>query len=327
MTHARELVPAEQGRAIAADPARTIARLFDDWFSALTPATRKNYSQDLGSFAAHVGAGDRMAAAGLLCGEPLRARDLVLRFKTACRDRGEAPGTINRRLSAIRSLYKHITGAELVVQSVKSARRRQVHPGSAHAIVALVRAAAAPGGRKALRDVALVSTIHDSGLRRQEAATLRVLDLDLDGRRAHVLGKGRQGEREPVDLSAPAVLSIRAYLADRGPLAPEAPVFASMDRARKGAGALTADGIHALLGDLSRRAGLAHAIAPHDLRRHGARALAKAGADAETLRSWGRWADYRTPARYVGEIREKGREGVDLLAGIRTAAGPADVPE
>ena len=320
MKDTRDLALIGRGGELAR--ARTMARLFDDWFAALSPATRRNYGQDLDAFAAHVGASDRCEAAALLCsGETMTARDLALRFKTARRDKGEAPQTINRRLSALRSLYKHVVGAPLVVASMRAVRRRKVHNGNGATVAALLSAAREGAGVKALRDVALLATVHDSGLRRAEAASLRVKDLDLEGRTAHVLGKGRQGEREPVDLSAPAVEALRAYLATRGALGPEAPVFASLDRARKGSGALTADGIHAIVVELSRKAGLAHRVAPHDLRRAGARALAKAGADAEALRRWGRWADYRTPARYVGEVAEKGREAVDLLARLRQAGG------
>lgn len=118
--------------------------------------------------------------------------------------------------------------------------------------------------------------------RRAAIASLAVGDLDLPSRVAWVRGKSRQGEREPVDLSEPAVAALRAYLEARGPLASDAPAFASADRARKGSGGLTADGIHSLLQALSRRAGIQHALAPHDLRRLGARSLAKAGADVNS---------------------------------------------
>jgi len=298
-----------------------VARLLGDWLSALSTVTRLSYGKDLQALARFLGVQTGLEAAERLClAPPLDARDLALRFKTHLRDAGSAPATVNRRLSTIRSLYKHVVGASLVVPSMKAAARRRVQRGNATVITRLLTAAAAGGGIKALRDVALLMVLHDSGLRRAEAASLRVGDLDLDARIAHVRAKGKLGERMPVDLSMPAVEVLRAYLSARGPADPEAPLFISMDRARKGAGGLTADGIHALLAALSRVAGLAHVVAPHDVRRAGARALAKGGADVEALRTWGRWSDYRTPARYVGECAEKGREAVDLLAGLRQAA-------
>lgn len=318
------IIPAAHAGGLAAagglDAARAV-EMFADWFAALSTATRRNYAQDLDAFAAFLGAHDRRHAAVRLCGAgPLDARDMAFRWRTALREKGEAPSTINRRLSSLRSLYKHVVGAPLVVGSVKAARRRRTRNGGVATVQALLSAAAEGDGLKGLRDVALVMVLHDSGLRRAEAASLRVQDVDLAARVAWVVGKGRQGERESVDLSEPAVEALRRYFDARGPLAPEVPAFASCDRARKGDGALTADGIHSILQALSRRAGLPHVVAPHDLRRQGARALAKAGADAELLRRWGRWADYRTPALYVGDVEEKGREAVDLLARLRGAA-------
>lgn len=300
---------------------RSAAQLFEDWFTALTEATRKNYAQDLDAFASFLRATNRSSAAETLCASPLQdARSLVLRWRVALREKGEAPATINRRLSSLRSLFRHVVGVPLVVPSLKGARRRRVQNGALGTIAALLEAAHTGQGTKPLRDVALILTLHDSGLRRAEAATLRFQDLDLTARIAWVRGKGRQGEREAVDLSEPAALALRTYLDLRGPLAPESPVFATEDRAKKGSGALTPEGIRVLLASLCHRAGLPHVLAPHDLRRYGARALARAGADAELLRRWGRWADYRTPARYVGDVAEKGRQAVDLLAQLRQAA-------
>jgi site-specific recombinase XerD len=204
---------------------------------------------------------------------------------------------------------------------LKAVRRRKVQRGNSSIVARLLSVAVEREGIKGLRDSALVLTLHDSGLRRAEVATLRVGDVDLEGRVAQVVGKGRQGEREAVDLSEPAAVAIRAYLGARGSLLPDAPLFCNADRAGKGTGGLSADGIRVVLAVLSRRAGLTQAVAPHDLRRQGAYALAKAGADAEMLRRWGRWSDYRVAARYVGEVEERGRAAVDLLAGLRQAVG------
>ncbi len=321
------IVPMGGGSELRARVAR-VAELFADWFAALSEATRRNYAQDLDALAVHLGVSSRVEAAERLCASsPLDARDLVLRWKTDLRDAGLASATINRRLSSVRSLYRHVMGAPLVVPSVKGVPRRRVQKGSGGLVPALLAAARSGGGTKALRDVALVLVLADSGLRRAEAASLRLQDLDLPGRMAWVRAKGLQGERAAVDLSLPAVEALRAYFSARGTLEPAAPAFASLHRCPARRGPLKADGIHAILGDLSRRAGLASIVRPHDLRRHGAYTLAKSGADAETLRRWGRWSDYRTPARYVGEVAEKGREAVDLLACLREAAGTGDTPE
>ncbi len=316
------------GRSELRARAARVAELFADWFSALSEATRRNYAQDLDALAKFLCVSSPAEAADRLCASsPLDARDLILRWRTGLRDAGLAPATINRRLSSVRSLYRHVMGAPLVVPSLKAAPRRRVQKGSGGLVPALLAAARSVGGTKALRDVALVLVLADSGLRRAEAASLRIQDLDLPGRVGWVRAKGLQGERAAVDLSVPAVEALRAYFAARGSLDPSAPAFVNLHRCAARRGPLRADGIHSILGDLSRRAGLPSSVRPHDLRRHGAYTLAKNGADAETIRRYGRWSDYRTPARYVGEVAEKGREAVDLLARLREAAGSGDTPE
>jgi len=302
------------------DGGRTVAALLADWLAGLGASTRIAYGKDLRYFAAFVGAADSRQAAERLCADSLLARDVVLRWKTAMRDGGLAPATINRRLTCVRSLYKHIVGAALVVPSMKGVSRRRKVNGNGGTLPALLTAAAAGEGLRGLRDVALLLLLHDSGLRRAEAASLRVADLDIEARKVHAIAKGAQGERVAVDVSGPAVAALRAYLDARGTLPADAPLFASCDRARKGTGGLTADGIHSLLHALAGRAGLAH-VAPHDLRRHGATALAVAGADVESLRRWGRWSDFKMPARYVLEVEAKARKAVDMLAGLRAVAG------
>jgi len=301
--------------------AQRVRRMFEDWFASLSPVTRQNYAQDLDCFARFIGAADRADGARRLCsGTNMDARELLLTFRTSLVERGQAPLTINRRLSCLRSLYRHVTGQPLVVKSLKAVRRRRQQRGNRAAILdALLAAARDQDGVKALRDVALLLTVGDSGLRRAECCSTRVQDLDLPARTIHVRAKGMAGERVPVDLSEDAASALRAYLDVRGPVMPDAPLFASADRAAKGSGGLTPDGVRVLLVSLCRRAGIP-VVRPHDFRRLGARTLAANGADAETLRSWGRWADYSTPARYVGEVAEKAREGVDALARLRRPA-------
>lgn len=295
------------------------ARLFGDWLAALSKLTRLGYGKDLQAFAAFLKVPTSIEAVQLLCARPpTEARDLALRFKTALRDAGAAPASVNRKLSTLRSVYRHVRGANLVVPSMRAERRRKILRGNC-SIISLLLSAAKGEGLKGTRDRALLLVLHDSGLRRSEAATLRCCDLDLGGRVAHVLGKGHQ-ERVPVDLSTPAVEALRGYLEVRGAVAPNASLFVNVDRSGKGSGKLTADGIRSILKALSLEAGLSQPVAPHDLRRQGAHALARVGTDVEGLRMWGRWSDYRMPARYVGEVAEKARQAVDVLAGLRRGA-------
>ena len=84
----------------------------------------------------------------------------------------------------------------------------------------------------ALRDRAILELLYGSGLRVSEVTSLRRDDLDLDGARVLVRGKGSKERRVPV--SDDAVLAVRAWLADgRSHLAADArgPLF--LNRKRK----------------------------------------------------------------------------------------------
>ena len=85
--------------------------------------------------------------------------------------------TVNKRLSSLRSLYRHAVGAPLVVSGMRAVQRRRALSGNGSPVTALLEAARGGSGLKGLRDVALLSVVHDSGL--------------------YVVGKGHQGEREP----------------------------------------------------------------------------------------------------------------------------------
>jgi integrase/recombinase XerC len=70
-------------------------------------STRQAYAQDLADFARFLGADSSQAAAlQLLAGGPGLANQLVHDYLVQLRQRGLASATINRRLSALRSLVR-----------------------------------------------------------------------------------------------------------------------------------------------------------------------------------------------------------------------------
>ena len=146
---------------------------------------------------------------------------------------------------------------------------------------------------------------------------MTVADVHLKARIAWFCGKGRDGEKEAASISAVAAEALRVYFGTRSDLCPDSPVFASLDPAAEGERTITPAGVNDLVQHLGLKAGVG-AVNPHDLRRAGARALAKAGASAESLRAWGRWSDFATPAKYVGAglAQEKAREAVELVSKV-----------
>src|SRR5690606_25528114 len=96
------------------------------------------------------------------------------------------------------------------------------------ALLAPRSAAGDPDEPRELRDLAVVELLYGSGLRVAELCRLELGDLDLDGRLAHVTGKGDKQRRVP--LSEPSVAALRRWLdAGRGALtSPDEPASSAL---------------------------------------------------------------------------------------------------
>ena len=120
------------------------------------------------------------------------------------RNRGLAAATINRRLSTVRRLVKLARRLGLIdwaidVEGMKAQPYRDTTgPGSDGWRKLLAAAKAAGDGPKARRDRAILRLLHDNAMRRGEVVAMDVEDLDLEGTRVAIVGKG-QTERALAD--------------------------------------------------------------------------------------------------------------------------------
>lgn len=113
-----------------------------------------------------------------------------------------------------------------------------------------------------LRDTAIILTLLDTGMRASECIGLNVNDLVK--RRLYIRqGKGRKARTVPIGERSAA--AIAAYLSERGPLPPLAPLFASRTN-RNMEGRLTRSGLRRILVLLGDAAGVV-GIHPHGMRR------------------------------------------------------------
>ena len=181
--------------------------------------TLDGYTRDLQALAAWMeGAG--IAALAKLGAEDLRG------FIASEHRRGLAPASLQRRLSAVRSLCKHLVArGELGgnpaqgLRAPKSARKlpQVLDPDETAQLVEV--ATDTPLGR---RDRAMLELFYSSGLRLSELCALRWRELDLDEGLVRVTGKGNKTRVVPV--GSHARLALAAWRADT-PSAPSAPVF------------------------------------------------------------------------------------------------------
>lgn len=143
------------------------------------------------------------------------------------------------------------------------------------------------------RDTAMIRFALDTGVRVSELVGLRVHDIDLDTRRAVVMGKGRR--QRWVRMGAQTTLALRRYLRRRNqhPRGRDVDALWIGDR-----GPLTASGFTQLLRRRCRQAGIPE-INPHRLRNTWAHLSLQAGAREGDLLVLGGWKDPTMLRRYA----------------------------
>ena len=321
MSRDREPVVVVQGRALlhhgpslapASGPLpERIRRLLDAWQASLGPATRQAYDADWRAFAAWAGFESPASAAdALLRAGKLEAEATVLAYLAHLR--GEdgrrprlSPATIARQRAALRSLMRMAEGLGLIPWTLTAPLPRSERPRSYRdvrgptlaGVRAMREAAAAQGGVKALRDIALLGLLYALGLRRAEVCALDVASFDATGRRLAVVGKGH-ADADWLTVPEPTATEINDYLAVREHL-PAGPLFLSLDHARKGDGRLTPSGLYVVVRALAVAAGVERPVSPHRLR-HAAitGALDGVNGDVRRVRHFSRHVKVETVLAY-----------------------------
>lgn len=308
-----------EGPLLPKQPA--LADLLRDWLASLSERTREAYQQDLVDFTRFMGAPNELVALrGLIEPGQAAANMTALRYRTDRVERKLAPATINRRLAALRSAVSLFRVAGLIswaleVRPLKSHKYRDVRGPGVAGVRSLIRATVGEGV-KALRDRALIHLMFDMGLRRGEVVSLDVEHLDMAGRRLLVAGKARGGEREALTIPEPALDALRAYLFVRGN-PPSGPLFTNCDRAKKGSGRLTGEGIRKALAEIAHDAGLGK-VRPHGLRHAAITAALDAGRDVREVLRFSRHRDPRTLMHYDDSRKDHGGEVASVVASLLT---------
>lgn len=263
-----DLVPVQTPPPGDLSPDRLRA-MADEFFGALTAGTRRTYRSHLASFAAHAGHDSIGGAVGtLLRGGPGDAFAALSRWKVALLAAGRAPATVNNSLLAVRSLLHFANDCGVIPWRVKV---RQVKGeskdmrGPTREELRRLFAACAGSTPMQVRDRALLRLLYSAALRRAEACSLDVENVDFERHSLSVLRKGRTVR---VEVAMPPLLeaSLREWLALRGTTEPGALLW-NFDPTAKAGRRLTGDGVAAILHRLAPLAGMD----PKKLRPHGVR--------------------------------------------------------
>lgn len=197
------------------------------------------------------------------------ARDLVLAYKAALIGRGLAEATVNRRLSAIRSLvnYAYEAGQCDWKLSITSEKVKPYRDTSGISCDAYKKVLAIPDRLvlKGKRDYALLRLLWDNALRRGEISSTNIKDFDPDTRTLKIYGKGRGTQAEIIDLSQLATEALLEWLNSRGESDLNAPLFIALDRANLGH-RLTGWAIDWIVKQTCKAAGITKQMSPHRIR-------------------------------------------------------------
>lgn len=303
--------------------------LFELWLASHVENTRRVYAIAVRDFASYVYQDRKDAAPGtrdprrsasgyvdpaigqLLAGRG-SANALALMWRTDMQQRRMANNTINRSLSALRSLVSHarklalIEWALEVPSLVRVLYRDTRGPGSSAVRRMLV---AVEQGPSAARDRALLWCLYGMALRCSEVAQLDLADVDLEGKLLYVVGKGDGGQKTQVPAPAAVLTAIRQWIDVRGPCS--GPLFLNCDRASKST-RLSRWGIAAVVRIAGNAAGVR--CRPHGLR-HTAitEALVATNGDLTRVAVFSRHSDFRTLKIYDDRRRAADAEVAELV--------------
>lgn len=230
--------------------------------------------------------------------------------------RGLARRSIARKLSAIRSFFRHLHREGLIaanpsrtVRSPKLDRRLPawLTRGDADRLFVLAENRAAEGTFQGLRDLAILETFYATGMRVSELQGLALRDIDLVGDQVKVRGKGRKERIVP--LGAAAARALRRYeprrreaLARTGSVERDA-LFVS-DRGTR----LSTRRIQAIVGGFLDAVADEGELSTHSLRHSFATHLLDAGADLLAVKELLGHASLSTTRIYTHTSKERLRK-------------------
>lgn len=228
----------------------------------------------------------------------------IIMYLGRLRRAGAAPSTVTRRLSAMRSFYRHLAREEAIpgdpTTNVPSARLRRQLP-SVLSVEEVERLIDQPDRSKprGLRDRAMLELAYAAGLRVSELVNLRRGDLNFELGLVRCVGKGAKERIIPV--GRPALDAVRAYLAARRDAVP------FLFLGNKGQ-PLTRVSFWRIVRRYAQQAGIRTPISPHTFRHSFATHMLDGGADLRAIQELLGHANIATTQIYTHVSTDRLRE-------------------
>ena len=284
--------------------------------------TRQAYQKDIQDFFREMTGGeptqDRMLE--FLHLQERQAVAVVLKYKAKLFQRGLKEATVNRRLSAIKSVVA--MGKKLgvcaysltdIIKGEKSLPYKDTSGVSRDDFKRILLQCDLTTS-KGIRDYALLRLLWDNALRRNEIAQVNIADFDPNRGILKIKGKGKGTEVQSIDLALVTVQAIANWLKVRGTALPNAPLFIALDFANHGH-RLTGEAIRYMVDKLSLQAGIPKKMSPHRVRHSSiTAALDATDGNIRKVQKLSRHADPRTLMIYDDNRQKDQQEISSLLA-------------
>ncbi|MEC4807092.1 MAG: tyrosine-type recombinase/integrase [Jaaginema sp. PMC 1079.18] len=289
-----------------------------------SPNTCRAYLKDLKDFFRTMGGGEptRELITQFLQLDRFSAVSIVLEYKACLIARGLSEATVNRRLSALRSLVNHARQVGLCQWSLADVKGEPItlYRDTTGITVAQFKQIlqqcdlTTPRGK---RDRAILCLLWDNALRRGELVKTNIKDFDAQVGQLTILGKGRGTQTETISLTPSTVKALQTWLAERQPVNPQDPLFTSVSRACFGH-RLNPSSIDRLVSQYAKAAGIQKRISPHRLRHSSITAFLDAsGGNVRAAQRLSRHAKLDTLQIYDDNRQNLQGEASQLLASLR----------
>lgn len=306
---------------IDGDP-EVISQLLADTRS---PNTKKAYEKDLKDFFLFISGRipDQNLVLEFLHLEQRHAVAVVLKYKSHLVNLKKlAEATVNRRLSAIKSLAAmgrklgvcNYTLEDIKGEHVESYRDTTgIAPADFSKVLALVDRTTLKGKR----DYAILRLLWDNALRRSEVCNLNVSDFNANSSTLSILGKGKGTQKTVVDLSRKTVEAIADWLiASGGASKLKQPLFVATSYNGNGK-RLSGEAIRLLVSGLCQKVGITKQMSPHRVRHSSiTTVLDKNNGNYRATQRFSRHARPDTVMKYDDNRQKLQKQMTDILADL-----------
>ncbi|NCG08297.1 MAG: site-specific tyrosine recombinase XerD [Verrucomicrobia bacterium] len=260
----------------------------------LSSHTMDGYSRDLKQCAVY------LHQAGCSCWKKVSPA-LLSEFSAYLTQTGYARSSQSRKISAVRSLSKHMVRENLRPDDCAAllkgpAQHRKLPQVLTRTEVEALLAAPSQHSSLGQRDRAILELFYSSGLRVSELCCLDLQNVYLDEGYLRILGKGNKERIAPIGSTA--IASLRNYLSTARPDLVKNNTGSAFFLSRRG-GALSRKMIWVLIKNHAQTAGIKKEVKPHLLRHSFATHLLEGGADLRAIQEMLGHVDIATTQIYT----------------------------